>query len=347
MKKIVLTGGGTGGHIYPHLAILNELKKNFTPVYIGSYNGMEKDIMSKIMPYFSVSTAKLKRKLTLQNILIPFLLLKGFFQARKILKKERPSIIFSKGGFVAVPVVLAGRSLKIPTITHESDITLGLANKLMKNLCQVVCTTFETTATSLKNGVWTGSPVREEIFKGNAKNIFEKYKINSLKPTITIFGGSLGSLTINKAIWKNVNALTNKYNILHIVGKNNLNSEININNYIQVEYASNIQDFFSASDMVITRGGSNAIWELFAIKKPMLIIPLKKGESRGDQILNAQYFKKMGYATVLYEENLNTLSLNNSIEQTLKNKQKLVQTMNKKFVNGTQKIIEQILKYSK
>lgn len=347
MKKIVLTGGGTGGHIYPHLAILDELKKYYQPFYIGSFTGMEKGIMEKLMPYYSVSTVKFKRSFSLKNLLIPFLLIKGIWQAKKILKKEMPAVIFSKGGFVAVPVVFAASMLKIPVITHESDITLGLANRLIKNKCKAVCTTFEITAKSLKNGVFTGSPVRKEIFMGNGKKIFDNYNLSIYKKTICVVGGSLGSKVINEMVWKSINNLLKNYNVIHIVGKNNLNKKINLTNYVQMEYAKNIEDFLNASEMVITRGGSNAICELLAIKKPMLIIPLKKAESRGDQILNAEYFKKMGYANVLLEENLNEVTFNYSIKKTLEKSDFFVNNMKNKFVNGSEKIVEQILKFSK
>ena len=340
-KKIVLTGGGTAGHITPHLALLPYLKKDFDCYYIGSKNSMEQKMMSEYMPFYPIETTKLKRKLSLSNLLIPFKLLKGICDAKKVLKKIKPNIVFSKGGFVAVPVVIAASMLKIPVITHESDYTLGLANKLIKNKCKYVCTSFEDTA-KLKNGVWTGSAIRQEIFSGNKSVIMKKYNFDQNKKCLLFVGGSLGSQKINQAVFKIANDLSKTYNILHIVGKNNVNKNINIKNYQQVEFLSDIENAFKFADVVITRGGSNVLFELLAQKKPMLIIPLSKNESRGDQILNANYFKKKNYANVLFEENLTPISLKKAIDETFKNAKNYENTMKDENINGTKKIFELI-----
>ena len=346
MKKIVLTGGGTAGHITPHLALLPYLK-NYEKYYIGSKNSMEEKMMKDIMPFYSITTCKLKRKFDFSNLLIPFKLIKGIFDTRKVLKKIKPDIVFSKGGFVAVPVVFAANMLKIPVITHESDYSLGLANKLIKNKCKKVCVSFEDTLSELKNGVFTGSPVRKEIFEGNKFNIYNQFDFDINKKSLLFIGGSLGAQKINQAVFDSVNLLCEKYNVLHLVGKNNKNENIKQKNYAQVEFINNVQDAFNFADVVITRGGANVLFELLAIKKPMLIIPLGTSESRGDQILNANYFKKNGFANVLLEEQLNKKSLIENIEITFNKKQKMIENMNNKSINGTQKIIEIIEKNAK
>lgn len=343
-KKIVLTGGGTCGHITPHLAIMPYLKKDFDFYYIGSKNSMEQNIMGELMPFYSIQTTKLKRKLDLSNLLIPFKLMKGVCQAKKVLKQIKPNVIFSKGGFVAVPVVIAGRMLKIPVITHESDLTIGLANKLIKNKCLYVCTSFEQTSKNLNNGIYTGSPIREQIFKGSKQNIYALGEFDKTKPNIVFIGGSLGSQTINSTVFGTLGTLTQKYNVLHIVGKNNLKPQVKMQNYVQVEYINNVEDAFDFADVVITRGGANVLFELLAIKKPMLIIPLGKQESRGDQILNANYFKEKGYANVLMEEKLTPKTLLNKIDETFADSHELVKKMKTYNKNGAKEIASLIKK---
>ncbi|HAJ77457.1 MAG TPA: UDP-N-acetylglucosamine--N-acetylmuramyl-(pentapeptide) pyrophosphoryl-undecaprenol N-acetylglucosamine transferase [Clostridiales bacterium] len=345
MRKIIFTGGGTGGHIMPNLAIINDIKDKYQIKYIGSKAGMEKDIVSKTMPYFGITTCKLKRSLSLSNFLIPFKLIKGVHEAKKILRAEKPNLVFSKGGYVSVPVVLAAKSLKIPIVSHESDYTIGLANKFTSKYSKAVCTSFEDTAKSLKNGVYTGSPIRKEILCGNKQNIVKNLCLKNQLPNLLIVGGSLGSQSVNNIIYNNSNSLSKNFNIIHIVGKNN-KIKTNIKNYNIVEYASNIQDYYDLADIVITRGGSNVIFELLALKKPMLIIPLQKG-SRGDQVLNANIFEKENIALKLLEDELENDDkiLINTLNNLYKNKDKFIKNMSKKHTCGNKKIIEQIEKY--
>lgn len=346
-KKIVFTGGGTAGHITPNIALFDELKNNFDCYYIGSKTGMEKNMISNLMPFFEIETAKLSRNFTLSNLAIPFKLIKGIFDAKKLLKKIRPNIVFSKGGFVAVPVVIASNMLKIPVITHESDYTLGLANKLIKNKCKYVCTSFENTCKKLKNGVYTGSIIRKSILSGDKNKIMEKYNFSPNKPNLLIIGGSLGSKNINKCVFDCAEKLQKKYNVLHSTGKNNLNHSLKFKDYVQVELFENISDAFSFADVVITRGGSNTLFELLALQKPMLVIPLSKKASRGDQILNANYFLNKKLANVLTEQNLNCQTLQNYTDQTLAHSKQLIQNMKKENINGTKKIAELIKQTAK
>ena len=280
MKKIVFTGGGTGGHIMPNIALIEQLN-DFEIYYIGS-NGMEKNILSKFknVNFIKIPTVKFHRSLTLKNLTIPFKLLNSIKIAKKELNKINPNIIFSKGGYVSVPVCFAGNKLKIPIITHESDLSVGLANKLIAKKSKYICCSFKETAEKFgKNAIFTGSPIRPKIFKGNKNTIISKYKINLNKPIILIIGGSLGSKAINNVIWKNIEDLSKKYTIIHIVGKNNLNQNIKQRDYIQIEFAENIEDLFATCDIVITRAGSNTIFELLSICKPMILIPLPKNAS--------------------------------------------------------------------
>ncbi len=347
MKKIIFTGGGTGGHIMPNLAIIDNIKDKYKIEYIGSIDGMEKDIVSKILPYHSITTCKLKRSLSISNLLIPFKLIKGTIEAKKILKQQKPDLVFSKGGYVSVPVVLACKSLKIPVVSHESDYTLGLANKFTSKFSKAVCTSFEDTAKSLKNGVYTGSPIRNEILQGNANNIKKTLNFKNNLPNLLIIGGSLGSQNINNIIKNNAKEISKKFNIIHIAGKNN-EIKSDIENYNVINFASNIQDYYATSDIVITRGGSNVLFELLALKKPMIIIPLEKG-SRGDQVLNANIFEQSGFAKKLLENAIenNSKLLLKTLEEVYNNRQKYVNNMSKKECNGNKNIINQIEKYLK
>lgn len=343
MKKIVFTGGGTAGHIMPNLAIIEEIKNKAKVYYIGS-NGMEKELVKNYdIPFYEIPSTKLKRSLSFSNLLIPFKLIKAIKKAKQILKEIRPDVIFSKGGYVALPVVFAAKKLKIRVILHESDMTLGLANKLCKNKCETVCTSFEKTAENLKNGLFTGSPLRSQIFKGNKENAKKLFKNYKNKPTILVVGGSLGSKIINENIRKSLDKLK-EYNIIHLCGKNNL-SNIKKNNYVELEFANNIEDLYALSNIVISRAGSNVINEILALNKPNILIPLSKKASRGDQILNANYFKEKGYSKVILEEYLSPNSLVNSINQLNNEKEKYIQSMQKSSTKlANKKIIELLLK---
>ncbi len=343
MKKIVFTGGGTAGHIMPNLAIIEEIKNKAKVYYIGS-NGMEKELVKNYdIPFYEIPSTKLRRSLSFSNLLIPFKLIKAIKKAKQILKEIRPDVIFSKGGYVALPVVFAAKKLKIRVILHESDMTLGLANKLCKNKCETVCTSFEKTAENLKNGLFTGSPLRSQIFKGNKENAKKLFKNYKNKPTILVVGGSLGSKIINENIRKSLDKLKD-YNIIHLCGKNNL-SNIKKDNYVELEFANNIEDLYALSNIVISRAGSNVINEILALNKPNILIPLSKKASRGDQILNANYFKEKGYSKVILEEYLSPNSLVNSINQLNNEKEKYIQSMQKSSTKlANKKIIELLLK---
>lgn len=348
MNTIVLCGGGTAGHVMPNIALLKHLKKHFKNIYyIGSYNGIEKEIISeqKDIKYFGITAVKLIRGLNLKNLAIPFKLIKGYTEAKQILKELNPDIIFSKGGYVSVPVTFAAKALHIPVVAHESDFNLGLANKLILKTCTKMCCSFEETAKTLKNkGVFTLSPVRESLFLGNANNAKEKCGFNNSKQTILVIGGSLGAKAINQAMFEIANEITKNYNVIHIFGKGNLNKNIKIKNYYQIEFTPNIEDYFALADLVVSRAGSNAINEFLVLNKPMLLIPLPKGNSRGDQILNAQNFTEKGFALTLNQENLTPKTLLEYINKLKSESNKIKQNQLKfKGKNGTENILKVIL----
>ena len=352
MKTIVLTGGGTGGHIIPHLSLIPLIKKDFEKIiYIGTNNSLEEKIMSKQkdVNFKSITAVKLERDKKLKNLTLPFKLLSSICQAKKILKQAKPDIIFSKGGFVSVPVCIAGKLLGIPIVSHESDLSIGLANKIIYKVCSSFCTSFEKTSINLKKAVFTGSPIRQELFLGNRKTAYNQTKVSQNKPTILIMGGSTGALNLNEKIYESLPEILQKYNVIHIVGKNKGDTTKIFKDYCQIEYCENIQDILSISDIVISRAGSNAIFEFLALKKPMILIPLPKNASRGDQLENAEYFKQKGFAKVILQENLTKQTLLNEIKEIENNKNYYLKNMSQSnnYLNGSKNIYNQIIKHTK
>lgn len=310
MKKIVLTGGGTAGHVTPNIALMPELKKRgYSISYIGSYEGMEKNMITETgTPYYGVATGKLRRYIDLKNITDPFKVVKGYFEARSHLKKIKPDVIFSKGGFVAVPVVRAAKSLKIPVIIHESDMTPGLANKICIPCAAKVCCNFPETMQYLpkEKAVLSGSPIRSELFEGNKARGLAFCGFNDQKPVLLIMGGSLGAVAVNNAIRAILPELLKEYQVIHLCGKGKTDDSFNgIPGYVQYEFIKDeLCDLMAAADLFISRAGANAICEILALRKPNILIPLPAGASRGDQILNAESFQKQGFSYLLPEEEI-------------------------------------------
>jgi len=332
-KKIVLTGGGTAGHVTPNIALLPHLKdKGYEISYIGSYDGIEKRLIADYeIPYYGISTGKLRRYFDPKNFTDPFRVIKGFSEAKKILKELKPDVVFSKGGFVSVPVVRAAAALKIPCIIHESDMTPGLANKLCIPVAKKVCCNFPETLAHLPNdkAVLTGSPIREELAKGNKLAAYEVCGFTSNKPVIMVIGGSLGSVAINKAVREALPSLLHDFQVVHICGKEKIdNLLLTTKGYHQFEYLkAELKDIFAMADLVISRAGANAICELLALKKPNLLIPLPAGSSRGDQILNAASFEAQGYSMVISEDDLTKELLISRIQELYCNRNSYIQAM--------------------
>lgn len=333
MKRIVLTGGGTAGHVTPNIALLPKLRElGYDVHYIGSYNGIEKTLMEACnVPYYGISSGKLRRYFDLKNFSDPFKVLKGFSEAYKLLKKLKPDVVFSKGGFVSVPVVIAAGRLHIPVIIHESDMTPGLANKLSIPSASKVCCNFPETLNHLPKGkaVLSGSPIREELLSGDRAKALNFTGLTGNKPVLLIIGGSLGSVVVNEAVRSILPKLLNRFEIIHLCGKGKLDQSLSaMNGYVQYEYISEeLKDLFALSDIVISRAGANSICEFLALRKPALLIPLSAAASRGDQILNAHSFEKQGYAAVLEEEQLNGDTLYDALNHLWENRDSYVNAM--------------------
>ena len=333
MKKIILTGGGTAGHVTPNLALVPELKNaGYDIKYIGSYNGIEKELVENAgIPYFGISSGKLRRYFSIRNFSDPFRVLKGYFEAKKLIKSEAPDVIFSKGGFVAVPVVISAKKKRIPVIIHESDMTPGLANKLCLSSATKVCCNFPETLKYLpkEKAVLTGSPIRKELLTGSRLGGMKFTGLSGQKPVLLIIGGSLGSKIVNNHIRNIIFELLKKFDVIHLCGKGNLDENLNnISGYVQYEYVgTQLKDCLALCDIVISRAGANSICELLALKKPNLLIPLSAAASRGDQILNANSFKNQGFSMVLNEENLTDELLLKSINTLYDERQGYIKTM--------------------
>lgn len=350
MKKIVLTGGGTAGHVTPNIALLPGLQElGYEVHYIGSYEGIESRLIADFdIPYYGISTGKFRRYLDPKNFSDPFRVIKGYTEARRILKELKPDIVFSKGGYVSVPVVRAAASLKIPCIIHESDMTPGLANKLCIPVARKVCCNFPETMQYLPKdkAVLTGSPIREELSKGNKIAALDLCGFDANIPVIMVIGGSLGAANVNKAVRDALPELLKDFQVVHICGKDKIdNMLLTTRGYKQFEYVkAELKDIFAMADVVISRAGANAICELLALQKPNLLIPLMAG-SRGDQILNAKSFESQGYSKVLMEDDITTQLLVDSVHELYFNKKIFIDAMSnshqKNSIKSILNLIEQ------
>lgn len=354
MKKIVMTGGGTAGHVTPNIALFPRLKElGYDIHYIGSYTGIEKQLIeAQGIRYYGISSGKLRRYFDPKNFSDPAKVVKGYFQAKQLLKKIKPDIVFSKGGFVAVPVVLAAKHSKIPVIIHESDITPGLANKLAIPSATKVCCNFPETLKHLPEGkaVLSGSPIRQELFSGSREKALHFTGLTGDKPVLLIIGGSLGSRFINEAVRRQLPLILKTYDVIHLCGKDNLDPTLNNQTgYMQYEYISEeLPDLLALADLVISRAGANAICELLALKKPNILIPLSAAASRGDQILNAKSFEKQGFSYVLDEDTMTDEQLLEAIQSVWNKKDQYVAAMNaSKQMNPINTILELIVKTAK
>lgn len=347
MKRIILTGGGTAGHVTPNIALLPRLKElGYDIQYIGSYTGIEKELIEPFgIPYHGISSGKLRRYFSVQNFTDPFRVLKGFREAHKLIRQLKPDVIFSKGGFVSVPVVLAGKRCKVPVIIHESDMTPGLANKIAIPSAAKVCCNFPETLKSLPEGkaVLTGSPIRQELLSGNKIAAMDMCHFTSDKPVILVIGGSLGAVAVNNAVREALPELLKDFQIIHLCGKGKMDESLkDVEGYCQFEYIKNeLHNLFALADIVISRAGANAICELLALHKPNLLIPLSANASRGDQILNARSFERQGFSLVLEEEQLTKETLLAAVKNLYENRTTFINSMKN---SGQQDSIGTIIK---
>lgn len=345
MKKILLTGGGTAGHVTPNIALISVFKKSGWDIsYIGSYEGIEKGLIEKCnVPYFGIASGKLRRYFSWKNFSDAFNVLKGIGEAKKILEKEKPDIVFSKGGFVSVPVVRAAKKLKIPVVIHESDMTPGLANRLSFSAASKILCNFPETMRYLPKdkAIFTGTPIREELFRGDAEKGRQFCHFNDKKPIILVVGGSTGAKAVNDAVRNLLPTLLERFQVAHLCGKGKTDMKYNHTvGYEQYEYISaELADMLACADIVISRAGANAICELLALRKPSVLIPLSAKASRGDQILNAESFERQGFSYVIHEEDLTNETLLEGVNRVYKRRTEYIAAMqNAKQLNAAQSI---------
>ena len=349
MKRIILTGGGTAGHVTPNIALLPRLKElGYDIQYIGSYEGIEKKLIEEMqIPYYGISSGKLRRYFDLKNFSDPFKVLKGYTEARKLMKKLKPDIVFSKGGFVSVPVVMAANRAHIPVICHESDMTPGLANKLTAPFATKICCNFPETVKYLPadKAVLTGSPIRQELRSGDPEAARRFCGFTSDKPVLMIIGGSLGSANVNNAIREILPQLLPDFQVVHLCGKDKLDPSLNgTAGYVQFEYIKKeLADLFALADVVVSRAGANAICELLDLRKPALLIPLGSNASRGDQILNAESFRSQGFCEVLTEDDLTSQRLLSTIHDLYDHRDTYIQAMEKSKMSNAIETITNLI----
>ena len=348
-KKIVLTGGGTLGHVTPHLALIPHLRKaGYDIHYIGTEKGMEAEKMASVpgVTYHAVKSGKLRRYFSWQNFTDPFRVIAGAFQSAHIIGRLKPDIVFSKGGFVAVPVVFGAWVHHVPVVCHESDLTPGLANKLCKPFAKRIATTFPECAKALgSKAEMTGTPLRPELFSGSRAKGLSLLHFDGAKPVLLMMGGSSGAQSVNKALRGALPRLSKTFDVAHICGRGNLDESLcGVPGYTQVEFLdTDLPDVLAATDLVLSRAGSNALCEFQALDKPMLLVPYPKGASRGDQILNAQSYEKRGLCRVLLQENMTPDTLAQALEDTWRDREQLAAAVKAAPpADGTRRVLELI-----
>jgi UDP-N-acetylglucosamine--N-acetylmuramyl-(pentapeptide) pyrophosphoryl-undecaprenol N-acetylglucosamine transferase len=349
MKKIVLTGGGTLGHVTPHLALIPRLReKGYEIHYVGTENGMEAPKMRAVpdITYHAVKSGKLRRYFSWQNFTDPFRVIAGAFQSAHLMGKIRPDVVFSKGGFVAVPVVCGAWLHRIPVLCHESDLTPGLANKLCKPFAKRFATTFPECAAALgSKAEMTGTPLRPELFSGSREKGLAFLGFSGAKPVLLMMGGSSGAQSVNACLRESLPALTKDFDVAHICGKGNLDAALEgTPGYRQIEFLdADLPDVLACTNLVLSRAGANALCEFQALGRPMLLIPYPKGASRGDQILNARSLEKRGLCHVLMQEDMNRDSLTAAILDTWADRDTLAENLrNAPPADGTERVLEMI-----
>ena len=354
MKKIVLTGGGTAGHVTPNLALIPRLQDDGWEVhYIGAANSAEQELISRVsgVRFYTVSVGKLRRYFDLKNFTDPFRVVKGVAQATAIIRKIKPNVVFSKGGFVSVPVVYGAKLNGVPVVIHESDMTPGLANKLCAPFAKVECCTFPEAVKYTKGkGVHTGTPIRPELLNGSKEAGLRRFGLTDGRPVLMVVGGSSGAQAINACVREALPRLTGNFQVLHLCGKGNLNPDLTgTENYVQKEYLNEeMADAYACADIVLSRAGANALCELLAARKPALLIPYPKTASRGDQILNAESFRERGLSHVLMQEDMTPDTLVDAIIRLYHERGSLYQAMDAEpNGNGIEAVLAEIYKYAK
>ena len=351
-KTIVFTGGGTAGHVTPNLALIRRLDPNEWDIHYIGTDGMEKDLITplKNVTYHEIVSDKLRRYLSLKTLAAPFRVQKGYLQAKRLIRELQPDVVFSKGGYVSVPVVAAAKG-KCPIFTHESDYTPGLANKIDARYADRVLVTFEDTVPYVKGGkgVHTGTPIRPELYTGSRERALAFTGLSGTKPVLLVTGGSLGAESVNVAVRKALPELLKTFDVVHLCGKGKKDDSVQTPGYLQYEYIRDeMADLFALADVVCSRAGANAVFELLALKKPMLLLPLSAASTRGDQELNAQYFEKRGYAKVLLADAVTPESVTQNLLDLYRERDSYRAAMESaKGVDGTDMILSLIREAAK
>lgn len=340
MKKIMFCGGGSAGHVIPNIALIERLKDNYDITYIGTC-GIESGICNDFgVKIYRFDGVKLVRGKILCNLAIPFKLYKSVRQCGLILKNVKPDLLFCKGGYASLPPALAASKLGIPVLAHESDLTAGIANKIIASKSEKVLTTFPSTAKHFRNGVCTGSPMREILFNRDKISARAKFGLD-VRPTVLLFGGGSGSKIINDSLRAIILRLCKQFNVLHVCGKGNA-IESNIYGYRQIEFSDDMGEVYACADYAVARCGSNSAHELIALKIPTLFIPLDNGASRGDQVKNARYFESAGLCRVLSEKELNPQTLYDGITGLATDEKLKTALQNNSLKCGNENIIKEI-----
>jgi UDP-N-acetylglucosamine--N-acetylmuramyl-(pentapeptide) pyrophosphoryl-undecaprenol N-acetylglucosamine transferase len=347
-KTVVLTGGGTAGHVMPNLAIIPKLAEmGFSVEYIGTRDGMEREIIGNTgLPYHVISAGKLRRYLSLKNVTDLARVARGICQAKRLLKKIKPAVVFSKGGFVSVPVVMAASKLRIPVVLHESDFSPGLANRLCIPRADKVCVAFKPTLEYIPEGkgVYTGLPIRSALLHGNRDKGLRLCGFSGGKPVLLIMGGSMGARAVNGALDEVMPQLAERFDIAHIRGRGNMLDCCGGKGYKQFGFVdAEMPDLYAAADVMISRAGATSVFEILELAMPALLIPLTKASSRGDQLLNAEYFRENGFSLVLEQEALTPETILECVEALYAQRETLREAMKKEaFGDAAQRVAEVI-----
>jgi UDP-N-acetylglucosamine--N-acetylmuramyl-(pentapeptide) pyrophosphoryl-undecaprenol N-acetylglucosamine transferase len=324
--KILFTGGGSAGHVTPNIALIERARsEGWECVYVGSRAGIEKEIVEPLeIPYYPIASGKLRRYFDWQNFIDPFYILVGIIQSLFICLRDRPDVVFSKGGFVAVPIVVAAWLCRVPVICHESDVTPGLANKICFPFARNICVNFEQTRQYLPAGkvIVTGTPVRKSLLNGDRLRGLKYLGITDEKPVLLVFGGSLGAKAINEQVRQVVDRVTGQFVLVHVTGAGNEDKSFRETpGYLQIEFlVDEFGDVLAAADIVIARAGANSIYELLITRKPHILIPLSAAASRGDQLVNARVFAEAGYSRVIDEDVLDNELFIKEVEDVFANR---------------------------
>ena len=353
MKKILMTGGGSAGHVTPNIALMKDLKAHgFEIHYAGLKDGIEHGLVTAVpgVTFHEIESGKLRRYISIKNLASPFKVIKGVAQAKKLVRELKPDVVFSKGGFVSVPVVMAAKG-RCPVVCHESDYTPGLANKIAAHYADTVCVTFEDTIGLSKPSiarkmVHTGTPIRPELYGGVRERGLAAMGFEGKKPVLLVMGGSLGAVAVNEGVRAALPELTKRFDVVHLCGKGKVDESFCDPSYRQFEYVGKeLPDMLAATSVIISRAGANAVFEFMSLGIPALLIPLPLEASRGDQILNADYVVKKGYALKLDQKDITPERLVSMVGELWEKRDSMHEMMKgDSLCDGTEEVLAEILK---